>query len=225
MLKIARNLVVVSVALVTAGCLQKETDHTLYLAPDGSVTWTATEARVFSDEKETSARTSEEQQYLSAARAGTHRIGLGLAVLGPDGHVRTLVVRDERPFTVVTEARFGSVALLLERLFFEAGLQVQVHAGSGPDEGAFEVTFDFGVETAERESAASVLLEEFDTLSFEMTDGEFVEADGFELSGGGRRATISRTWMSLAEAAWNAKGTIGFSLRWRAARGASGLGD
>jgi hypothetical protein len=219
MSKTARNLVVCSFALLAAGCLQKETDHTLYLAPDGSVTWTTTEARVYSDEEEPSARSSEEQQYLSAARAGTHRVGMGLAVLGPDGPVRTLVVRDERPFTVVTEARFGSVASLLERLFFEAGLHVQVRGKGGAEEGSLEVTFDFGVETAERESPAAVLLEDLDDLSFEMTDGRFVESDGFELSSGGRRATISAAWMSRAEAAWNAKDTVALSLRWRASNG------
>jgi hypothetical protein len=216
MMKMTRNLVVFSIALVAAGCLQKETDHTLYLAPDGSVTWTVTEGHVYSDEREAGARHTEEEQYLTAVRAGTHRIGQGLAILGPDLAVRTLVVRDERPFTVVTEARFGSVASLLDRLFFECGLQTEVTARGAADQSTLQVVFDFAVEIVERESPASVLLEEFDKLSFEMTDGRFVEADGFELSSGGRRATISADWLARAEAAVNAKGTIAFSLAWRA---------
>jgi hypothetical protein len=219
MMKITRNFVVFSCALLAAGCLQKETDHTLYLAPDGSVTWTTTEARVYSDEKEASARTSEEQQYLSAARAGAHRVGLGLAVLGPDHPVRTLIVRDERPFTVVTEARFGSAAHLLERLSFEWGLQADVRGTTEADGGSLQIVFDFAAEPGERESPASVLLEDLDKLSFEMTEGRFVEADGFGLSSGGRRATISTDWLALAERASTAKETATLSLTWRASNG------
>ena len=41
---------------LSAGCLQKETSHTLYLAPDGSVEWVTSEANVRSDEAEAGKR-------------------------------------------------------------------------------------------------------------------------------------------------------------------------
>ena len=81
MLKRLAIVALVVSSLVTAGCLQKETLHTLYLAPDGSVEWVVAEGNVHSDEAEAGKRLMEEQAYIGPALLGTHGVARGLAAL------------------------------------------------------------------------------------------------------------------------------------------------
>src|SRR3954463_7533014 len=93
----------------TVGWLQKETSHTVYLSPDASVEWVASEANVRSDEAEIGKRLAEEQEYIGTALLGAHDVARGLMGLDPLQAVRTTVLRDERPFHVVTVAKFRAV--------------------------------------------------------------------------------------------------------------------
>ena len=95
---------------------QKETTHTLYLGPDGALTWVAAESNVHSDEADPGKRAAEDQSYIGPALLGAHPVARGLQALGPDTLVRTTVVREERPFHVITEARFARADRALERL-------------------------------------------------------------------------------------------------------------
>src|SRR6185503_13056389 len=99
MMKHALGIAPLAAALMLAGCLQKETTHTLYLAPDGGVSWMALEKDVRSDEKDPAARRAEEEAYIASATAGTHGIGRGLAALDPVDR-RTHVLRARRPFVL-----------------------------------------------------------------------------------------------------------------------------
>ena len=65
------------------------------------------EVNVHSDETDLGKRMAEEQQYIGPALVGTHGVARGLAALGPQSAVRTTVLREERPFHVVTEPVFG----------------------------------------------------------------------------------------------------------------------
>ena len=76
-------------AVLNTGCLQKDTSHTLYIAPDGSVCWVTSEAGVRSNESEMRKRLPEEQSYIGAALLGMHGVARGLAALGPESPVRT----------------------------------------------------------------------------------------------------------------------------------------
>src|SRR4051812_12574877 len=88
--------------LSASGCLQKELTHTIYIAPD-EVTWSALEKDVRSDEGDAVNRMLEENAYILDARAGRHGVARTLEALGSP-RVRTNVLRDDRPFTVLTRA-------------------------------------------------------------------------------------------------------------------------
>lgn len=213
MSRIATLALIVGAAAAAAGCLQKTTRHVLYLAPDGSLTWTTTESDIHSDEKDLVSRRAEEEAYLSAAHAGTHRVAQALAALGPSHSVRTQIVRSERPFTVVTEARFDAVDRLLQRLFTENGLQALAAVHRTATSSTLHVRLDFG-SSVEVESPAAVLLEDFEHLSLVLTAGTFVDSDGFSLSANGRRATIAPQWLERAGTAGEANGTIELWITW-----------
>lgn len=214
MLKTTTLTLALAASVLTTGCLKAETTHVLYVSPDGGVTWTTTEADVHSDEKDPAARLAEEREYLSAVQAGMHRMAQGLAALVPAGRVRSHVVRAERPFTIVTVARFETLDGALQRLFDANGVQAVVSVRRDGCRAILHMAFDFTVEPT-ADSPAAALLEDFERFSFVLTDGRFVEADGFDLSDDGRSARISIAWLSRSEAAWTAKGTIDLSLTWR----------
>ena len=102
-----KTLIACLVALMVAGCIVKETRHTLYLEPDGSLTWTVVEEQVRSDADTAEDREREESEYLALV-AGDYPVAAALSSLrGFD--VRTNLVRERRPYLVVTEAGFDSV--------------------------------------------------------------------------------------------------------------------
>jgi len=209
--RLAIGALVVSTSL-TAGCLQKETSHTLYLAPDGAVEWVVAEANVRSDEGEFGKRLMEEQSYIGAALLGTHGAARGLAALDPLSPVRTTVVRDERPFLVLTSARFASIDRLLARLFAEMGVRTSASILRGADETSLRVRLDFSRPVDEHE-AVSQLADNLEHLRIVLTEGRFGAVSGFDVTEG-MSATLSAEWLDRAEKASESKGTIEFALSW-----------
>ena len=207
------GLTVVSGALVLiAGCLQKETSHTVYLAPDGSAQWVTSEVNVHSDETDPGKRVAEEQLYIGPALLGTHGVARGLAALGPQSAVRTTVLRDERPFHVVTDARFRAIDRVLERVFTEMGVKTSASLVREGDQTTLRVSLDFSKPLVEREAPVSELFD-LDHLRFVLTDGRFGAATGFDVTEG-VVATLSPEWLERAEKACDGKGTIEFTLSW-----------
>ena len=203
----------VVLALTTAGCLQKEITHTLYLAPDGSLTWTASEAQVYSDEADPGKRAAEEQAYIGPALLGTHPVARGLQALGPDSLVRTAVLRDERPFHVVTDATFARADRALERLFVENGLPGRATLTYADDRASLRVRFDFSRQMVDRETPAAALLEGIEHFVFVLQEGSFVAGGGVDVPDRAR-ARISKEWMSAVENAIDARTTIDLVLTW-----------
>jgi hypothetical protein len=212
MLKRLGMTVISGALLLTAGCLQKETSHTLYLAPDGAAGWVTSEVNVHSDETEPGKRIAEEQQYVGRALLGAHGVARALAALGPQGAVRTTVIRDERPFHVVTDARFRAVDRVLERVFTEMGVRTSASLVRQADTATLRVSLDFSKPLDERETELSELFE-LDHFRFVLTDGRFGAVTGFDVTDG-IVATLSPEWLERAERACDAKGTIEFSLSW-----------
>ena len=212
MLKRLGMTVLSGALLMTAGCLQKETSHTLYLAPDGSATWVTSETNVHSDETEPGKRIAEEQRYIGPALLGTHEVARGLAAVGPQTAVRTTVLRDERPFHVVTDARFQAVDRVLLRVFTEMGVKTAASLVQENDRITLRVSLDFSKAVAGRETPVSSLFE-VDRFRFVLTDGRFGLVTGFDVTEG-TVATLSPDWLERAEKASEAKGTIEFTLSW-----------
>jgi hypothetical protein len=203
----------ITLALATTGCLRKETTHSLYLSPDGEVRWVADESNVHSDEADPGSRLAEEQAYIGPALIGAHRMAQGLQAMGPDGVVTTTVIREERPFHVITDARFFRVDRAFERLFRACGLKVSVILVREDVSSRLRMRFDFTREIEERESPALVLLEDLENFRFVLTEGRFVAGGGFDVPDR-TRAVISREWMRQAEAAVEAKSEIELVLAW-----------
>lgn len=178
-------------AVLLGGCLQKETTHTLYLAPDGAVAWMALEKDVRSDSNETAERRAEEQTYLASVTAGTHAIARGFAALDPLDQ-KTRVLRAERPFVVVTEARFSRIDTLFERML--ADLRVPGYATLTRTGGGATLLMHMDVAAAmadetDRSTPVTDLLEEVARYRIVLTEGRFASAQGFTLSDDGMTAT------------------------------------
>ena len=195
--------------LVLAGCLNKEATHTLYLSPDGEVAWTALERNVRSDETDARARSAEESEYLTAAETGTTGVARGLAALGPL-RVKTRVLRGDRPFTVLTEAQFASVEALANRIIAECRLQGEAHVTRDLDATTLHIHLELAsADEADNQSPVMALLEELSAYRIVLTQGRFVAATGFSLSGDSTIAT------PIAPEDERAKGTVDLSLTWR----------
>ena len=114
------SMVVLAGALST-GCLQKDMTQTIYISP-GSATWSVIEKDVRSDEEALAGRISEEHDYILAATAGQHPVARAFRRLGAHA-VTTTWLRRNRPYTVLTEARFSS----LEQIFRAVLRDAQMH--------------------------------------------------------------------------------------------------
>ena len=217
MLKINRLAAVLGMVIAASGCLRKETTHTVYLATDGGARWVVEESNVHSDEADAGARSAEEQRFIGPVLIGAGRMAQAFQAIGTDGLVRTTVIRDERPFHVVTDAPFSHTDRLFQKLFKEAGVPVAVAIERDGDIRKLRMRFDFTKELVERESPASALLEDLDRLKFVLGDGHFVAGGGFEVPDR-MVAKISREWMEQVEKAIDGKAVIDLVLTWKLER-------
>jgi hypothetical protein len=140
-------------------------------------------------------------------------VALGLQAIGPDSLVRTTVVRDERPFHVITESYFFRLDRALERLFKESGLKATAALEQAEDRHRLRLRFDFTREVEERDSPAAALLEDLENFRFVLTEGQFVAGGGFDVPDRSK-AVISREWVASAAQAMESRGEIELLLTW-----------
>jgi len=154
--------------------------QTIYLNPSGAV-WSVIERDVRSDEKGPASRILEEQDYILAARAGQHGVALAFRSLGAQS-VTTTWLRRERPYTVMTEARFADVRQLAMAILREAKAQGEVTLVREGCRTKFGVRMNLEQAAgANEDSALDALLAELGTYRFVLTEGRFISADGFEI--------------------------------------------
>ena len=208
-----RILMLLLIAAVAGGCLRKNTVHTIHLSPDGSARWTVEESHVYSDEEDAGARFTEEQAYIGAALMGAHPVARALQVIGPDSLVTTTVVRDERPFHVITQARFARIDHAVERLFREAGIRADATLEGSERRQRLRITFDFTALVQERDSPALVLLEDLEQYRFVLTEGRFVAGGGFDTPDRST-AVISRDFLTTLQHAIDTRTPIELTLTW-----------
>ena len=206
--------------LLTAGCLQKETTHTVYLAPDGSASWYVSEVNVHSDANEIAKRATEEQQYIGPALLGTHGAARGLAALQPIGPVRTTVLRDERPFHAVTQARFAAVDRTIERAFTEMGIRTSASLVHDGGRTTLRAHLDFSHPQNDRKTDVSELLDDIERIRFVLTEGRFGAVSGFDVSDE-NVASLSPDWLERAAGAHEAKTWLVFLCRGVASSGSA----
>ncbi|MEX1128599.1 MAG: hypothetical protein WEB50_08550 [Vicinamibacterales bacterium] len=210
--------------VLAAGCLQKEVTHTLYLSPDGAVRWTVDEAGVYSDEEDVGKRIAEEQGFIGPALIGEHTTAQGFRAMGPDGLVRTTVVRDERPFHVITETHFFRADRAFERLLKGVGIRGSASLVIDGNRGSLRIRFDYSREPEpgqEQGGPVVRMLEDLDELRFVLTEGKFIAGGGFDVPDRAK-AVISREWIEAASKAEDEKRAIELVLTWQLWEGTAG---
>ncbi|HTH00485.1 MAG TPA: hypothetical protein VL882_09475 [Vicinamibacterales bacterium] len=213
MLKQLTVLMLATGSLLTAGCLQKETSHTLYLSSDGSVEWVTSEASVHSTETDPAKQMEEEQGYIGGVWLQSHGVARGLAALGPVGVVQTTVVRGRRPFHVITSANFTAVDRVFVRLFTEMAISTSASLEQSAAANTLRVRLDFSRQLEEHETPVSQLADNIEHLRIVLTDGRFGTVSGFDVVDG-TTAALSAEWVEQVEKAYERKGAIEFRLSW-----------
>jgi hypothetical protein len=207
-------LILMLTAMMSGGCLQQEKQHRFYLELDGAVTWTIIEHDIHAVSGTPDSRQREEEEFLGLVRTERHPAAAGLAALGASG-VRVQVVRSEWPYMVVTEARFPSLGQLWQDMLRTAGLT----GGSTLERQGDKMIWTLVVfedETArppDENSARAVneLLDPGKDIQFFIRQGQFVEAQGFDVSDDNRVATLKE---SVLEGSENGKAPVTLCLKW-----------
>ena len=186
------GLAAAGLLLASAGCLQKEVAQVWYLDPGGQVTWMVIEQDVRSDAQAPIDRQNEEAQYWTAVEREDHPVARGFRVLEPL-QMRTRVIRREAPFTVVTEAQFGSIEDLGRRLIARLGWSGTSRLTR--DAGTTEWTLTLrdphtAAETDRASEDLMALVGDLDRLRVVLVSGRFEDATGFTISPDGRVAMM-----------------------------------
>lgn len=208
-------LVLLLGGVAMAGCLKKESTHTLYLSPSGTVDWVVVEANVHSDEEDAGKRFAEEQAYLGPALTGRHPAVDAMRALGALGPIGTTVVRDERPFHVITQARLPRIDAVVDRLLHELGIKGRASYTTSDGVSTLVVWFDFSQDIDDKGSPVARLFEESSHVMLVLSDGRFDESAAFDVADG-VKATISEPWLQRAMRAIDARSSIELRLTWRA---------
>jgi len=178
-------LLSLAVTPFAAGCLVATTTHRLYLSPQGALTWSVLEQDVRSTESRPSDRAAEENALLDGVASQTHPTLDALRRLQPyDTSLRLL--RADRPYTVLTEARFERVDAVVENLLSELRIPGKVTLQRTGDEWSLGISIDLtAMEGDEQATPLAALIEELDCYRLVLTDGRFTAAIGFAIVDGG----------------------------------------
>jgi len=174
-------LLVLAAAPFASGCLAKTTTHRLYLSPGGALTWSVLEQDVRSSESNPGSRTAEEDRFLQGVASGSHPVLEAFARLAPD-QTSLRLLRSERPYTVVTDARFERIDAGTLKLFAELGIPATATLRRTGDEWTLLVSLDLtAASDVEPDTPVTALIEEFDRYRLMLTEGRFVAATGFAI--------------------------------------------
>ena len=185
-------VLVLLLAPFVAGCLIKDTTHRLYLSPQGAVEWSVTERDVRSSEREPGERLREEQEYLNRLHAGIHPIREALRHLEPDD-LSIQLIRAERPYTTLVNARFQRAEVLVGKLFENLRIPGSATLRQRGDEATLVVAINLagmGEGEEELDSPVAELVEDLDRYRIVLTAGQFVSADGFTIEDEGTAAKL-----------------------------------
>jgi hypothetical protein len=203
---------VVAAALLSSGCIVRETSHTLCLEPDGWVTWTVIDRNIHAEADTPEQRLTEETTFMDSVAAQSHSAAVAFRALGGSQLV-TQVVSYDWPFAVLTQARFENVAELWQQYFDGVGMAATSRLTSDGDRTTWTIVVDTAQENdpddPEVADSLESLLENEPTITLFMRHGEFVAATGFEIEDDGRVAVLE----DLDEKA-DGKSTLVLSLTW-----------
>jgi hypothetical protein len=211
-------LLVLAATVATAACLQKDTTSTMYLRQDGSFDWVILEQNVRSDERTEASRLSEEARYADGISRGDTGLVDGLLALGAeDVHVQWL--RSRRPYAVMVDARFDSLAKVSDRVLAPCGVpyESRITESDGVVTWTFRADVGLGGEGIESNAGEDCgnqldgLDDAFEHLRIILESGTFTAAKGFALDAADV-ATIDEAGM---EENVKTTGIVELSLSWR----------
>ena len=180
-------------AVLTSGCLLKDTTETWYVNAAGEVNWVVTEKDVRSDANTLADRQEEEGAYWLAVQQQRHAMAAGLQELG-GSKLRTLPLRSESPYTVQTDARFAGLDELGRRMLAATGaMGTSIVTRDGATWEWKLVVRDPSsmMSVAEPSEGVSALMGELESLRVVLLAGHFDAAEGFSLSSDRRVATFN----------------------------------
>jgi hypothetical protein len=212
-------ILAMAASLAATACLQKDTTSTIYLRQDGSLDWVVLEQNVRSDETDAAKRITEEFAYVDEVARGEHGVVEAFLALGADD-VRIRWLRSERPYAVMVDARFDSLAGLFERPLTKCGIPHEVGITQDGGVTTWRLWIDVGpdgenVQGNDAEGCDDGLDGLTDALNWTIVleSGAFTYATGFKLEGTDT-AVIDK---EAGENAVKTSGRFELSLSWTAA--------
>lgn len=185
----------------SVGCLEIQGKHTLYLAPDGTVVWTVLEEEVRFDAMTPESRERLEQEFLDRVASYDHAAAVSLEALYPSS-IDARVLRAETPQTILTRAYFPGIDRVYQNLFSLYGAVASAELKIRDDRARLEVVFWLEDEEDEEEIeegeedevdddddqpySDEILLALLSECRIVLTEGKFVDAEGFKIVDGGR---------------------------------------
>ena len=212
------HLLVLTATVATAGCLQKDTTSTMYLRKDGSFDWVILEQNVRSDESTEASRLSEEARYVDGVSRGDTGLVEGFLALGAgDVHVQWL--RSRRPYAVMVDARFDSLAKVFDRVLALCEVPHESFVTESNGVATWTLRADVGLDGERVESEGGEdcgngldgLDDAFEHLRIVLESGTFTAARGFALDG----ANTAKLDEEAVQKAVETTGLIELSLSWR----------
>ena len=174
---------VVLAGVLSAGCLQKEVAHTIYVSGSGA-TWSVIEKDVRSDEQVPARRIAEEHDYVLAARAGRHPVAQAFRRLGAQA-VTTTWLREQRPYTVLTEGRFADLRALATAVLRESQARGDATLAREGTRSTLTVRIDVTAENAGDDDTLDALLADLGDYRVVLSEGRFISAVGFTIESDG----------------------------------------
>ena len=205
--------VTVMAGVMLSGCLLKDASETWYVDATGGVTWVVTEKDVRSDAKAIADRQQEESVYWLAVQQHRHPMAMGLQELGGT-KLRTLVLRDQAPYTVQTDAKFGGMDEIGRRILAAIGAlgESTIKREGDASEWTFVVRDPKSLGSAtEPSDNVTALMNEFASLKVVLISGHFESAQGFTISDDDRIASFDEKFVEKQDEAQ----AITIKLRWK----------
>lgn len=199
-------------ATALTGCLHRDVDHRLYLEPDGALTWTVFERDVRALEGDPAERTAAEETFRQAAAAGDGEVAQALTRLGGE-QLETWLLHDRRPYIAVSQAYFPDVAALVEAYGAALGVRVEATLTSRSNRRTLQVTL-YATDGEVADEAALALLADSEKHRIVLTQGTFVDAQGFRLEER-KSAAVPLALSDEEEKALERGETVTRSLTWR----------
>jgi len=189
-----RLLMLVVLVATTVGCFDIQGKHTVYLEPDGTVTWTVLEEEIRHDGETPEARRRAADAFLDLVAANRHDAAVSLAALHPSS-LNTRILREEAPQAILTEAHFPGIDRLHQNLFDLYRILATAELEIDEERGRLEIWVWPAPEDVEEppdreelERMSAILLGLLAECRIILTEGKFVDAVGFEIEPDGKVA-------------------------------------